>query len=84
MLVCADRLLTLSLRYVSLQYGRVRGELDTLQQQVDKYHMDLKRNFKDINKRYTDQLIKVKVINSFRLHHAMWLEAASGVRHGKQ
>jgi len=48
---------------MSLQYGRVRGELDTLEQQVDKYHSDLKRNFKDINKRYTDQLVKVKVAN---------------------
>lgn len=50
-----------SLHPMSLQYGRVRGELDTLEQQVDKYHSDLKRNFKDINKRYTDQLVKVKV-----------------------
>lgn len=52
-----------SLHPMSLQYGRVRGELDTLEQQVDKYHSDLKRNFKDINKRYTDQLVKVKVTN---------------------
>ncbi len=43
------------------QYGRLRGELDTLQQQVEKYDMDLKKNYKDINKRYTDQLIRVKV-----------------------
>ena len=64
--VCAEGLLifySFSLRHMPSQYGRVRGELDTLQQQVDKYHSDLKRNFKDINKRYTDQLIKVKVTN---------------------
>ncbi|KXN81764.1 DNA repair protein RAD50 [Leucoagaricus sp. SymC.cos] len=44
-----------------VEYGRIRGELDTLQQQTEKYDTDLKKNFKDINKRYTDQLIKVKV-----------------------
>ncbi|KAF9445394.1 hypothetical protein P691DRAFT_735057 [Macrolepiota fuliginosa MF-IS2] len=44
-----------------VEYGRLRGELDTLQQQVEKYDNDLKKNFKDINKKYTDQLIRVKV-----------------------
>ncbi|XP_006462487.1 hypothetical protein AGABI2DRAFT_223828 [Agaricus bisporus var. bisporus H97] len=44
-----------------VEYGRIRGELDTLQQQVEKYDTDLKKNFKDINKRYTEQLISVKV-----------------------
>lgn len=67
----------------TLQYGRIRGELDTLQQQVEKYDTDLKKNFKDINKRYTDQLIKVKVaLISLSLNDC--IHSVIGFWHGEQ
>jgi len=43
-----------------LQYARLGGEISTLRDQLDMLQKDLD-DFKDINKRYTDQLVKVKM-----------------------
>ena len=43
-----------------LQYAHIGGEISSHQEQLKMTERDL-RDFKDINKRYTDQLVKVKV-----------------------
>lgn len=45
------------------QYAHVGGELSSLKAQVRTLENDMK-DFKDIGKRYTDQLIKVKVCHA--------------------
>ncbi len=44
----------------SMQYSRLGGEISTLRDQLDMLQKDLD-DFKNIDKRYTDQLVKVKV-----------------------
>ena len=44
---------------MSSQYSRLGGELSSLKVQLGDFEKDLSE-FKNINKRYTDQLIKVK------------------------
>lgn len=46
------------------QFSHIAGELSSHKSQLKTWEADLKE-FKDINKRYTDQLIKVKVRSSF-------------------
>lgn len=45
---------------MDLQYAHVGGELSSLKSQVQQLDNDLKE-FKDIGKKYRDQLVKVKV-----------------------
>lgn len=45
---------------ISQQYASIGGEVSSQKSQLKTWENDLKE-FKDINKRYTDQLIKVKV-----------------------
>ena len=42
------------------QYSHIEGELVSLKSQLKSLESDY-REFKDVNKKYTDQLIKVKV-----------------------
>lgn len=54
---------TFTLQFASshvLQYAHIGGEISSHQEQLKMTEKDL-RDFKDINKRYTDQLVKVKV-----------------------
>ncbi|KAG0697633.1 P-loop containing nucleoside triphosphate hydrolase protein [Suillus ampliporus] len=43
------------------KYAHIGGEISSHQEQLKMTERDLLRDFKDINKRYTDQLIKVKM-----------------------
>ena len=44
----------------ALQYAHIGGEISSLSETLKQVEKDL-REYKDINKRYTDQLVKVKV-----------------------
>jgi DNA repair protein RAD50 len=46
--------------YNSTQYSHIAGEVSSHKSQLKAWELDLKE-FKEINKRYTDQLIRVKV-----------------------
>lgn len=48
------------------KYSHIGGELSSNRTQLKTWEVDM-REFKDINKKYTDQLIKVKV--SFKHEH---------------
>ncbi|KAL0567094.1 DNA repair protein rad50 [Marasmius crinis-equi] len=43
------------------QYSHLAGEISSKKSQLSTWETDLKKDFKDINKRYTDQLIRVKM-----------------------
>lgn len=45
----------------SSQYSHIGGELSSHKAQLREWENDMK-DFKDVNKKYTDQLVKVKVI----------------------
>ncbi|KDQ20852.1 hypothetical protein BOTBODRAFT_124714 [Botryobasidium botryosum FD-172 SS1] len=46
---------------VKTQHARLSGQLVTENSQRETYERDLARDFKDINKRHTDQLVRVKM-----------------------
>lgn len=58
-------------RLIFLQYAHTAGELSSDRSQLRTWENDLKESFKDINKKYTDQLIKVKVL-MFRRPRLCW------------
>ena len=72
------------LSYDFYQSAHIGGELTSLRAQLQKLEEDL-REFKDINKKYTDQLVKVKVSfrplppqnNLIRLRCLTWLTMTS-------
>ncbi|KAG7088433.1 hypothetical protein E1B28_012426 [Marasmius oreades] len=43
------------------RYSHIAGEISSKKSQLDTWEGDLKKDFKDINKRYTDQLIRTKM-----------------------
>ncbi|KAF9267433.1 P-loop containing nucleoside triphosphate hydrolase protein [Marasmius fiardii PR-910] len=43
------------------RYSHIAGEISSKKSQLDTWESDLKKDFKDINKRYTDQLIRTKM-----------------------
>lgn len=57
--VCRRKPLVISSNF-NEQYASLGGEVSSQKSQLKTWESDLKE-FKDINKRYTDQLIKVKV-----------------------
>ena len=67
-----------------MQYSHIAGEVSSHKSQLKAWEVDLKE-FKDISTRYTDQLIKVKVIVSLFWLGANKLRLATlDVRHGEQ
>lgn len=52
-----------------LQLNRNRGTLSVYKANIDRNNADLKQaQYKDIDKRYFDQLIQLKVIHKSKLH----------------
>ena len=51
---------TISSKLTPAQYAHIGGELSSIKSQVKTQEADLKE-FKDISRRYKDQLVKVKV-----------------------
>lgn len=68
--------------HISAQYAHTAGELSSNKSQLKTWAGDL-AEFKDINKRYTDQLIKVKVRN-LQFSATGKLNLPLDVRYGKQ
>ncbi|ESK95033.1 dna repair protein rad50 [Moniliophthora roreri MCA 2997] len=46
---------------LQVSYSHIAGEISSKKSQLETWENDLKKDFKDINKRYTDQLIRVKM-----------------------
>ncbi|KAK7056765.1 DNA repair protein rad50 [Paramarasmius palmivorus] len=46
---------------LQVSYSHIAGEISSKKSQLETWEGDLKKDFKDINKRYTDQLIRVKM-----------------------
>lgn len=63
------------------QYSKIDGELGSLKSQLQSLESDFKE-FKDVNKKYTDQLIRVKVITLRDMK--MLILHSSDVRYGQQ
>ena len=58
--VGADYIIRMKSGLTCLQYAHIGGELSSIKDQVKTQEKDM-REFKDIHRRYKDQLVKVKV-----------------------
>jgi DNA repair protein RAD50 len=78
-------MLSIASRLIRLQYAHIGGELSSLKDNAKTQEKDMKE-FKDVNRRYKDQLVKVKVLFEIFIVRNSTTDMlfAADVRHGQQ